>query len=111
MSLIMQYKNAIRSQLENITKVAIQVRLLGRNPGNYGNIGEDAWIFPENINVSATTGGTGDNSLASGSETTAFGFYSTATDSEQLRWVLLQLPWGETRQAEIIQLPWDSQRR
>ncbi len=67
------------SQLENITEGGnTGWRLLGRNPGNYGNIGEDAVDLSENINVSATTGATGDNSLASGSQTTAFGFYSTA---------------------------------
>lgn len=53
-------------------------RLIGRNPANYGNIGNGAIDLSYSVGASATRGATGQNSFASGQNTTASGSHSTS---------------------------------
>jgi Chaperone of endosialidase len=67
------------SQLEKITENGkTGYRLLGRNPINHGNIGEEALDLTYSETAGTTLGATGDYSIAMGAETTASGFVSTA---------------------------------
>jgi len=53
-------------------------RILGRNPDNYGDIGQGAIDFNESLILSTTVGATGYNSFAAGTRTTASGRQSAA---------------------------------
>lgn len=67
------------SQLERITEgYNPGWRLLGRDPNNYGDIGDGAVDLSYADNPSSTIGATGWYSLATGIYTTASGSYSTA---------------------------------
>lgn len=72
--------NDSESQLEKITEGSnIGWRLLGRNPANYGDIGDGAVDFTFSSLPSSTYGATGAYATAMGYFTTASGLYSTAT--------------------------------
>ncbi len=67
------------SELEKITEsTKVGHRILGRNPVNYGNIGNDAIDLSLSETASSTMGATGINSFAAGFKTTASGIVSTA---------------------------------
>lgn len=69
----------LSSQLEKITEGGTTGwRLLGRDPNNHGNIGEDAVDLSLSSIVSATNGATGAASIAMGQQTLASGNTSTA---------------------------------
>ena len=69
----------IPSELEKITENGqTGWRLLGRNPDNYGDIGEGAVDFSYSDNPSSENGATGNNSFAEGESTKAEGDYSHA---------------------------------
>ncbi len=53
-------------------------RLVGRDPANYGNIGFYATDLSYSNSASSTKGATGENSIATGRETTASGNWATA---------------------------------
>lgn len=70
---------AIASQLELITEGSnTGWRLLGRDPNNYGNIGNSAVDLSISNSISNEHGATGPYSIAMGYRTRAWGSYSTA---------------------------------
>lgn len=72
-------------QLEKITEASkTGWRLAGRNPDNYGNIGQDALDFSYSYTPSTSLGARGDYSVALGAGTTASGPVSTAMGSGSL---------------------------
>ncbi len=68
----------IPSELEKITETNQGWRILGRNPNNYGDIGQDAIDLSYSDSSSSTKGATGDISFSKGYNTTAQGDYSHA---------------------------------
>jgi len=59
-------------------------RLIGRDPANYGNIGENAVDFSNNDVASSAYGATGDNSIAMGYQATASNGWSIAIGREAM---------------------------
>ncbi|MBK8622951.1 MAG: hypothetical protein IPN79_14650 [Saprospiraceae bacterium] len=75
----------LTGQLERITENGnTGWRLFGRNPANYGDIGDDAVDLSISLFTSATRGATGYTSIAMGSGTTASGLNSTAMGSSSI---------------------------
>lgn len=67
------------NQLEKITEGGNSGwRLLGKQPQNYGDIGDKAVDFSDNSSASSTSGATGENAFAAGQSTVASGLASTA---------------------------------
>jgi len=67
------------SELEKITEGAnTGWRILGANPANYGNIGDDAKDFTVSTSASSTIGATGTNAFAEGEDVVASGYASHA---------------------------------
>ena len=74
-----EYVDAKQAQLERITEGSnTGWRILGRNPDNYGDIGDGAIDFSYSSSASPTRGATGNYSFAEGRDTTASGYYSHA---------------------------------
>ena len=54
-------------------------RLMGKDPLNYGDLGNNSLCFSDSLGPSTTLGATGKGSVSFGSNTTASGGYSTAS--------------------------------
>lgn len=75
--------NAFPTGLERITEAGkTGWRLIGRNPANYGDIGEGAVDLSRSTSASSTRGATGIDSFAVGNNTTASGTQSVAMGSD-----------------------------
>ena len=87
---------------ENVSGLEVNgngLAIIGRNEANYGTVGPNAVDLSFSIDVSTTSGATGENSIALGNFTRASGIWSTAMGSQTTASGISSTAMGESTNA------------